>query len=148
MSQVSNERRLVLPALGGVYAKLDTFAFTLLRVVTGVLLVAHGSGKITDPFGAAGMVESLGFYPGAFWSLLLAAGEFFGGLLLIAGLATRPAALVATFILLVTVYAHWVAWGEGFSGAEFSILWSAALFLFAVKGGGRWSLDARLGREI
>lgn len=148
MSHVTSERRLILPALGNVYASLDTFAFTLLRVLTGIALVAHGWGKITNPFGAAGMVESLGFYPGTLWSPLLAAGEFFGGVLLIIGLLTRPAAAITTIILLVTVYAHWIAWGEGYSGAEFSIIWSAVLFFFAVKGGGLWSADAKIGREI
>ena len=69
----------MLPALQRFYLPLDTSAETLLRVVAGVLLVTHGFGKISNPFGAVGMVESLGFYPGVFWSPLLAATEFFGG---------------------------------------------------------------------
>ncbi|MFD2238916.1 DoxX family protein [Aureimonas populi] len=148
MSHYTQDRRLVVPALGSLYASLDTVAFAVLRVVTGIALIAHGWGKITNPFGAAGMVESLGFYPGALFSPLLAGAEFFGGILLVLGLLTRPAAFVTLFVLLVTVYAHWIAWGEGYSGAEHSILWSAVLFLFAVRGGGRWSVDARIGREI
>lgn len=43
-----------------------------------------------------GMVESLGFVPGAFWAVLLAAKEFIRGILLVVGLLTRPAALAAT----------------------------------------------------
>ena len=142
------QSRLVIPALGGIYASLREGAETLLRVVAGLALVTHGAGKIGDPFGAAGMVESLGFYPGAFWSLMLALTEFFGGILIAIGLLTRPASLAATFVLLVTVYFHWFVQGQGYSGAEKSILWAAIFFFFAIRGGNRHSVDARLGKEF
>lgn len=140
--------RLIVPALGGVYAGLDDFAETLLRVVAGLALVTHGAGKIVDPFGAAGMVEGLGFYPGAFWSLLLSCTEFFGGILIAIGFLTRPASLAATIVLLVTVWFHWVTMSQGYSGAEKSILWAAIFFFFLIRGGNRHSVDARLGRAF
>ncbi|HEY6633667.1 MAG TPA: DoxX family protein [Rhizobiaceae bacterium] len=142
------QTRLIIPALGGVYASLREGGETLLRVVAGLALVTHGWGKITNPFGAAGMVESLGFYPGVFWSPLLAATEFFGGMLIAIGLLTRPASFAAMFVLLVTVYFHWIVRSEGFAGAEKSILWAAIFLFFAIRGGNRHSVDARLGREF
>lgn len=146
---VSTSRpRAILPALEKIYLPLDTFAETLLRVLCGVLLVAHGYGKIVNPFGAAGMVESLGFYPGVFWSPLLAATEFFGGILIAIGLLTRPAAFAATIVLLVTVYFHGIVQGEGLGGAEKSILWAAILFFFAVRGANSQSVDAKLGKQF
>ncbi|BCH21246.1 hypothetical protein MesoLjLc_10180 [Mesorhizobium sp. L-8-10] len=138
--------RLIVPALAGTYAGLHDFAETLLRVVAGLALVTHGAGKIVDPFGAAGMVEGLGFYPGAFWSFLLSCTEFFGGILIAIGFLTRPASLAATFVLLVTVWFHWVTMSQGYSGAEKSILWAAVFFFFLIRGGNRHSVDARLGR--
>ena len=75
----SSRRNLIIPALTGVYAALHDGAETLLRVVAGAALVTHGLGKIADPFGATEMVESLGFYPGIFWSPLLSFTEFFAG---------------------------------------------------------------------
>ncbi len=108
----------MLPGLQRFYLPLDTTAETLLRVVAGVLLVTHGYGKIINPFGAAGMVESLGFYPGVFWSPLLSATEFFGGILIAIGLFTRPASFAAMIVLLVTVYFHGIVTGEGLGGAE------------------------------
>ena len=134
--------------MNSLYAALHDSAETLLRVVAGAALVTHGLGKIADPFGAAGMVEGLGFYPGAFWSLLLSLTEFFGGILIAIGFLTRPAAFAATFVLLVTVYFHWVVQGQGYSGAEKSILWAAIFFLFTVRGGNRHSVDARIGKEF
>lgn len=141
-------RRLIIPPLGRLYASLGDVAETILRVVAGLALVTHGWGKITNPFGAAGMVESLGFYPGVFWSPMLAATEFFGGILIAIGLLTRPASFAALFVLLVTVYVHWIVRSEGYSGAEKSILWAAIFLFFAIRGANRHSVDARLGKEF
>ena len=138
----------MLPALQRFYLPLDTTAETLLRVVAGVLLVTHGYGKIINPFGAAGMVESLGFYPGVFWSPLLSATEFFGGILVAIGLFTRPASFAAMIVLLVTVYFHGIVKAEGLAGAEKSILWAAIFFYFAIRGSNAQSVDAKIGKQI
>ncbi|QRM53889.1 DoxX family protein [Sinorhizobium sp. BG8] len=149
MSELSNARpRLILPSLGGLYGALGESAETLLRVVAGLLLVTHGYGKIINPFGAVGMVESLGFYPGVFWSPLLAATEFFGGILLALGLLTRPAAVATTIVLAVTIYFHWIVKAEGLGGAEKSILWAAITLFFAIRGANSQSVDAKLGRQF
>lgn len=143
-----NRPRLIVPSLGRLYAALHESAETILRMAAGALLATHGYGKILNPFGASGMVESLGFYPGAFWSPLLAATEFFGGILIAIGLLTRPAAFAATIVLAVTVYFHGMVQGEGLGGAEKSILWTLILFFFAVRGANSHSVDARLGRQF
>lgn len=140
--------KLYIPALGAIYARLHTVAETILRLAAGIALVVHGSSKIVDPFGNVEMVEGLGFHPGLFWSPLLAATEFFGGILLIIGLFVRPAAFATTIVLLVTVWFHWITLGQGFAGAEKSILWAAILFFFAVRGGNRHSVDAWIGRHF
>ena len=139
---------MLIPPLGRVYGSLHDIVETVLRIAAGLALVTHGMGKIGDPFGSAGMVESLGFYPGAFWSLLLSCTEFFGGILIAIGFLTRPASLAAMFVLLVTVWFHWVTQGQGYSGAEKSILWAAIFFYFAIRGGNRHSVDARIGKAI
>lgn len=139
---------LFVPVLGPVYAQLHAAAETLLRVVAGLALVTHGATKIVDPFGAVGMVEGLGFYPGVFWSPLLAATEFFGGILLAIGLLTRPAALAASIVLLVTVYFHWIAQGQGYAGAEKSIIWATIMIFFIIRGANRHSVDAKIGRQF
>ncbi|MGE8102244.1 DoxX family protein [Allorhizobium sp. NPDC080224] len=140
--------RLFVPALAPVYRSGHEGVETLLRLVAGGFLVIHGAGKIVDPFGAVQMVEGLGFYPGVFWSPLLAITEFFGGILLAIGLLTRPAAFAATIVLLVTVYFHWIQLDQGFSGAEKSLLWAAITFFFVIRGGNSQSVDARLKRTF
>lgn len=149
MSDVPSHRpNLILPFMGNLYASLSESAETLLRVLAGLLLVTHGYGKIMNPFGAVGMVESLGFYPGVFWSPLLAATEFFGGILVAIGLFTRPAAFAAAIVLAVTVYFHGIVKMEGLAGAEKSILWTAIMLYFAVRGANTQSVDARIGRQF
>jgi putative oxidoreductase len=148
MTPDNSRQSLIVPALGGLYAKLNDGIETLLRVVAGGMLAIHGSAKIVNPFGATEMVESLGFYPGVFWSPLLSATEFFGGILIALGFLTRPAAFAGMIVLLVTVWFHWVIAGQGFSGAEKSILWAAILAFFVVRGGNRHSVDARLGKAF
>jgi len=140
--------RLIIPALSPLYNSTHDLVETILRAIAGTLLVTHGFSKITNPFGAVGMVEGLGFYPGVFWSPLLAATEFFGGILVAIGLFTRPASFAAMIVLLVTVYFHGIVKAEGLAGAEKSILWSLIFLFFAVRGGNRHSVDARLTRNF
>lgn len=143
-----NSSRLYFPQLGRIYDPAYQASETMMRVLAGILLTLHGYGKIIDPFGTVSLVESLGFYPGVIWSPLLAATEFFGGILIAIGLFTRPASLAAAFVLLVTVYFHWIVKAEGLGGSEKSILWTAILLFFAARGGNRHSIDARLIRNF
>ena len=90
----------------------------------------------------------IGFYPPEAWSVLLSITEFLGGILVLIGLFTRPAAFATSIILLVTIWFHWVTVDQGLAGAEKSILWFAVLVYFCARGAGGYSLDARIGRGI
>lgn len=137
-----------ITALRPLYAALHDYAETLMRVICGVIFAIHGYPKMLDPMKAVGMVEKLGFYPGVFWSPALSFTEFFAGIMIALGFLTRPAAVAATIILAVTVYAHWVMMGQGYAGAEKSILWLGMSIFFAVRGANRQSIDAKLGRQF
>lgn len=148
VARADKARPLFIPALGRLYASLHDSSETILRVAAGGALIVHGAAKIGDPMGNIAMVEGLGFYPGVFWSPLLAITEFFGGMLIVLGLFTRPASFAAMIVLLVTVWFHWITLGQGFSGAEKSILWAAIFLFFAVRGANKHSIDARIGKEF
>lgn len=137
------------PRLQSLYSAIAPFTVLYMRVIAGIAFMAHGWPKIQNPMGAAGMVEGLGFYPGWFFSPALSITEFVGGLLLLLGLFTRPAAAATSFVLLVTVYFHWIAKAEGYAGAELSLIWLGITLYFLAHGGGRHSVDrAVIGREI
>lgn len=140
--------RLIFPALAPVYARLTPIMETIMRVLAGGTLVAHGWPKIQNPMGTAEMVSGLGFAPTWFWSPALAMVEFFGGLLLALGLLTRPVAAAATVVLLVAAYFHWVPLSQGFKGAELPLIWASITAYFAMRGGNAYSVDAKLGRAF
>ena len=142
--------RLILPFLRPVYSNLYEIAETILRVVAGGALVTHGYSKILNPFGASGLVEGLGLFPGppSVWSLLLSVTEFFGGICLAIGLLTRPWALGGFIVLVVTVYYHWILQGEGWAGSEKSVIWATVMLFFVIRGANRHSVDAKIGWQL
>ena len=87
--------------------------------------------------------------PGVLFALLAGSVEFFGGLALVLGLLTRPAALAVTFMLGVALTVHT---GNGFfwtsGGVEYPLLWALTAFGIFLRGGDRFSLDARLRLPI
>ena len=98
---------LVLPFMGPFYERIaEPLALLGLRLAVGALLVIEGWPKITAPFAMAGFVENIGLHPGWLWSAVLAAMQFIGGLMILAGVLTRPAALVNGAMLAVTLWFH------------------------------------------
>lgn len=107
MSNDNDSVDFIFPALGGFYDKLaQPFTWLLLRVLVGGVLVIEGWPKILSPMAMTGFVESIGFYPGVFWSPLLAALQFFGGVAVLLGLLTRPIALANAIMLAITCWFH------------------------------------------
>lgn len=144
-----------LPAVGPMTEVLSPFADPLLRATAGLMLVPHGAQKLFGWFGGYGIEATGQFFAtklGLPPSLALAAGiiEFFGGFALAAGLATRPvAALVAGMMAVATLQVHL---GNGFfwtsGGFEYPLMWGLVALSFVLRGGGRYSLDAAIGRHI
>jgi putative oxidoreductase len=98
---------LILPVLEPFYTRFaQPVGWALFRVVIGGMLVIEGWPKIIAPMAQTGFVESLGFHPGWLFSPLLAAIQFFGGLLIVVGLLTRPMALANAVMLLITLWYH------------------------------------------
>lgn len=145
----------VIPAIGAITNALSPLAEPMVRVATGLILVPHGAQKLFGWFGGYGIDATGQFFAtqlGLPASLALLAGliEFVGGLALAAGLLTRPvAALVAGLMGVAVLQVHLGAgffWTSG--GYEYPLLWGIVALGFAIRGGGRFSLDAAIGREI
>lgn len=128
------------------------YAALLLRVALGVLLVAHGFLLKVLVFGVAGTIgffQSIG-YPG--WlALLVIAAETLGGLLLIAGIASRWVALALVPVLAGATLHHlpsgWLFTAQG-GGWEYPAFWTVALLVQSLLGDGAHALGARfLGRD-
>jgi putative oxidoreductase len=76
--------------------------------------------------------------------------ETIGAVLIILGLFTRfIAAAAAIEFAIITFLAHWpvgFAWSRG--GWEYPLFWGLILFAIALRGGGPYSLDRKLGWEL
>ncbi|TNF15187.1 MAG: DoxX family protein, partial [Vibrionaceae bacterium] len=85
------------------------FAPLVLRIPIGITFMAHGSQKLFGWFGGYGLegtgqwMASIGIEPGVLMAFLAGSGEFFGGLFLLIGLLTRPAAFVTAFTMVVAI---------------------------------------------
>ena len=115
------------------------WALGLMRVVFGFLFLAHGSQKL---FGFPG-----GPGPGSppLLSLLGTAGvlEFFGGVLVVIGLFTRPVGFILAGEMAVAyfmVHAPRGPWPLK-NGGELAVLYCFAFLYLAFAGAGRCSAD-------
>ena len=156
MTDVTNNTPLFIPALRPVYASLSDVADVAVRVAAGLFLVPHGAQKLFGSFGGYGLEatgqffqDQLGFANGYLAALGAGGVEFFGGLLLALGLLTRFAAGAIFVMLAVAATVHLGAgffWTEG--GWEFPVFWAIVAGSYAIKGGGRYSVDRLIGKEL
>ena len=145
--------RLFIPGLGPFYERLEPYAWPLIRVTAGLMLVPHGWGKLFTEGGVdrlAGGLAKLGLEPAYPLALYIALLEFAGGLMLALGLFTR---LIATLVVgFMAVAAFHVHWGNGFlwiqKGYEYPLFWGLVCIAIAIRGAGPMSLDAKMGREF
>ncbi len=89
--------KLYVPAMAGLYDGLSGLAYPFIRFVTGLWAMPHGAGKLFGWFGlsiegTAGFFAKIGLEPALPLAYLVGMTEFFGGLALVIGLWTRPAA--------------------------------------------------------
>ena len=122
----------------------------LIRAAVGAVFIAHGAQKL--------FVYGLGGVTGAFGQMgvplpeitgpMVALLEFFGGIALLLGLLTRPAALGLAINMvgaMVLVHAP-----NGFflpNGIEFALLLGSASLALAIMGAGELSVDAWLAHR-
>jgi len=117
---------------------------SILRIITGFLLIAHGTQKwFSFPAPFPQPVELM--------PRLGVAGtlELVGGALMILGLFTRPVAFILSGLM---AFAYFLAHApNGFwplvNRGELAVLYSFVFLYFAAAGGGAWSLDHLLRRR-
>ncbi len=131
-------------------------AALILRVPVGLILMAHGAQKLFGWFdgnglaGTAQWLSSMGMEPGLLMAILAGGAEFFGGLALVFGLLTRPAALVAAFTMLVAIFSVHISNGlfSANGGYEYALTLMVALLSLVIQGGGSFSIDKALSEKL
>jgi putative oxidoreductase len=151
MLEANREPRLLLPGLRPLYDGLTPLSWLLVRCAAGIILAVHGWGKIArGPEAMAPVFEKLGYQHPLLVVYVLILIEFFGGMAIAAGRFTRFFAAAVTIEMAVIMFAHYLP--NGFSwlnrGYEFVLLWGLVTLAIWWRGGGPYSLDRMLGREL
>jgi putative oxidoreductase len=125
-----------------------------LRLALGSVFVGHGAQKLFGWWGGHGFQATaqffenqLGLKPGVLHAALAGGGEFFGGILILLGLATRLAAAQAAVIMAVAI---WTVHRNAFfapQGMEFPLTLLLVGVALVFTGGGALSLDAHLAKR-
>lgn len=139
-----------------VFATNAGWGAVALRIPVGVIFAAHGAQKLFGWFGGyglqgtAGWLESIGLAPGMLMALLAGGAEFLGGLALIVGVLTRPAALALVIAMLVAIFKVHIANGlfMANNGYEFGLALLAASVALLISGAGRASVDELISQRV
>ncbi len=128
----------------GFLTRFEPLFLSLLRVMTGLLILQHGTSKYLGfPVGPLNNIpmQSMAGIAGLF--------ELVGGVLLVIGLFTRPVAFLLsgmTAIAYFTVHA-----GRGFfpllNGGNLAIMFSFVCLYLSAAGGGPFSVDALIRQK-
>lgn len=135
--------------LSKMFKTNNDWSMLVLRVPVGIILAAHGAQKLFAWFGGYGLegtgqwLASIGLGPGYLMALLAGSAEFFGGIALVLGLLTRPAAALSAFTMLVAMVVVHLPNGLFMSnnGYEYTLVLIAASLSLLFQGGGRLSID-------
>lgn len=148
-----DKSRLIVPGLAGLYRRLAPLSYAFVRVITAILIIPGGYEKLFRGGVyriAANNLAKVGVEPPLVWAWVVGCTEFFGPILLALGLWTRPAAF-ALVVMLSTITFR-VRWDAGYfwkaTGWEVTLLLALICLAYLFGGGGRYSLDRRIGREF
>jgi putative oxidoreductase len=142
--------RLVFPGLSGFYASVEPIAYAIMRVVFGFIMIMHGWPKWTRGAEAIGNAFANNYGLPRSFAYLAIFFEVVGGAALIVGLFTRFFASALAIELLIAMFA--AHWAKGFSvgggGYEYVMFLGFVCFFIAIRGGGPYSVDAKIGKEL
>jgi len=125
-----------------------SLVLSILRVVAALILMQHGSQKLFHypPSGAPGPVAPLVMMSQTGLAGIL---EFFGGMLLLLGLFTRPVAFILSGEMAVAYFQVHAprAFLPIVNRGELAVILCFVFLYLAFAGGGSWSVDGVMRRS-
>lgn len=141
---------------------MHLYGLAVLRLIVGVVFMAHGAQKLFGIWGGyglagtAGYFEQLGLRPGYALAVLVGTVEFGGGLMLIAGALTPFVSLALALTMVVAIWkvhganGFFLNWGntpgQG-HGIEYNLVLIGALSALMLSGPGAFSVDGWRARS-
>lgn len=130
-------------------------SWPIIRLTVGGVLLVHGIVKVTGPglsAFAAGSMARRGYEPAMLFASIIFFNETLGAVFLMAGFLTRIVApMIAVEFFVVTFFAHFkngFAFTRPGGGWEYPLLWGLVIFAISLRGGGPYSVDRWIGREV
>lgn len=148
MSMTDNEPKLLLPFLKPFYDTVIPLSWPIIRCAVGATLFVHGWGKIDRLAAFSASIAERGYGPEQMGWLVFAT-ELIGGACIAAGLFTRfwaAAAAIELGVITIGYLPNGFSWTK--RGYEYTLMWGALLFAIALRGGGPWSLDRKIGKQL
>jgi putative oxidoreductase len=147
--------RLLIPALGSFYVLASDISWLIIRLAAGGTMLVHGIGKLmttsVSAF-AAGSMAKRGIEPAMPMAYIVFFNETIGAVCIMLGLFTRfVAAAMAIEIAVLTFlvfFPHGYGWTSQGGGWEYPFFWGLVVFAIALRGGGPYSLDRKIGWEL
>ena len=144
--------RLIIPGLEPLYRRFSPYSYAFMRFSAGAVLVPHGVQKVLYASATqfAGNIAAQGFPAPLLLAYLTLFTELVGAACLALGLFTRIAAIMIWIEMAVIITNF--NWKYGYfwtaRGVEYALLWLLLCTAIFFRGGGRYSLDHYLGREL
>ncbi|RYZ51527.1 MAG: DoxX family protein [Sphingobacteriales bacterium] len=119
----------------------------IMRLGIGAMMIVHGYPKLTGGpekwAKIGGAIGNIGIHGNeTIWGFMAAAAEGIGGLLIVLGLAFRPACFFLLFTMVVAAITH-LSKGDGISGASHAIELGFVFLGLFITGPGRHSFDKK-----
>jgi putative oxidoreductase len=142
--------RLLIPQLKSFYEWAEPISWLLIRLTAGLIIIPHGWPKLMMGVNATAQMALVkrGIAPAEPLAVALIILETLGGLCVALGLFTRFWAAAITIEMSVIVYQHLPKFGWGERGYEYPLFWGLVMLAIALRGGGPYSLDRVIGREL
>ena len=142
--------RLLIPQLRGFYDRVEPLSWALIRLTAGLMIIPHGWPKLMMGVQATAQMALIkrGIQPAEALAVALITLETLGGLCVALGLFTRFWAAAITIEMMVIVYQYVPKFGWTGPGYEYPLMWGLVMLAIALRGGGPYSLDRVIGKEL
>jgi putative oxidoreductase len=145
-SPESERNRLIIPALQSLYVGLEPLGYSTARFFSGAFMAIYGWKKVLGD-GMMGQIDVLqrhGLEPAVPLAYFTSWLELIGGIAVAVGLLTRPFAALLAFQLFVIVAVVDIP-NQIKPG---TIIWLTVYVMICLRGGGPFSIDRLIGKEI
>jgi putative oxidoreductase len=144
MQRSSSEPALIFPGLAGFYNATSELWYPLIRLAVSLPFFIHVYPKLMNPAGAVAGLGKAGFATAFVYLVMFL--ETVGAACVAVGLFTRffAAGLAIELAVITFVYMPPQGWGR----MEPTCIWGLIMLAVALRGGGPYSVDRAIGKEL